>query len=55
MWEMDKASLLRVALTQQSTEKRDNLLSKMDQELNRVGIGDILRKKGRIMTMYGNK
>jgi hypothetical protein len=43
---MDETSLLRDALKQQSIEKGENWLKKIEQELNRLGMGDIWRRGG---------
>jgi hypothetical protein len=43
---MDKTSLMREALKQQSREKGENWLNKTEQELSRLGMGDIWRSGG---------
>jgi hypothetical protein len=45
--EMDVVSLLSDALKQQSLEKGENWLSIIEEELNRLGMGDIWRRGGR--------
>jgi hypothetical protein len=44
---MDMESPLSDALKQQSLEKGENWLSILEEELNRVGMGDIWRRGGR--------
>jgi hypothetical protein len=46
LWEMDETSLLREALKQQTIEKGENWLKKLEQELNRPGMGDAWRSGG---------
>jgi hypothetical protein len=43
---MDETSLLREALIQQTIEKGENWLKKLENELNRLGMGDIWRRGG---------
>jgi cell fate (sporulation/competence/biofilm development) regulator YmcA (YheA/YmcA/DUF963 family) len=42
---MDEASFLREALKQQTIEKGENWLKKLEKELNRIGMGDIWRRE----------
>jgi cell fate (sporulation/competence/biofilm development) regulator YmcA (YheA/YmcA/DUF963 family) len=46
LWEMDETSLLREALKQQTIQKGENQLKKLEQELNSLGIGDVWRRGG---------
>jgi cell fate (sporulation/competence/biofilm development) regulator YmcA (YheA/YmcA/DUF963 family) len=43
---MDEKSLLREALKQQTIEKVENWLKKLEEELNRLGMGDVWRRGG---------
>jgi hypothetical protein len=43
---MDETSLLREALKQQTIEKGENWLKKVEQELNRQGMRDVWRRGG---------
>jgi alcohol dehydrogenase YqhD (iron-dependent ADH family) len=44
LWDMDETSLLRKALKQQTIEKGENWLKKLEQELNRLGMGYVWRR-----------
>jgi alcohol dehydrogenase YqhD (iron-dependent ADH family) len=46
LWEMDETSLLREALKQQTIEKGENWLKKLEQELNRLDMRDVWRRGG---------
>jgi cell fate (sporulation/competence/biofilm development) regulator YmcA (YheA/YmcA/DUF963 family) len=46
LWDMDETSLLREALKQQTIEKGENQLKKLEQELNSLGTGDVWRRGG---------
>jgi hypothetical protein len=52
---MDETSLLREALKQQTIEKGENRLKKLEQEPNSLGMEDVWRRggEGRITTTYG--
>jgi hypothetical protein len=43
---MDETSLLREALKQQTIAEGEKWLKKLDQELNRLGMGDVWRRGG---------
>jgi cell fate (sporulation/competence/biofilm development) regulator YmcA (YheA/YmcA/DUF963 family) len=43
---MDKTSLLREPLKEQTVEKGENWLKKLEQEINSLGMGDIWRRGG---------
>jgi hypothetical protein len=43
---MDETTLLREAFKQQTIEKGENWLKKLEQELNRLGMRDVLRSGG---------
>jgi hypothetical protein len=43
---MDETSLLREALKRQTIEKGENWLKKLEEELNRLGMGDVWRRGG---------
>jgi hypothetical protein len=44
--EMDETSLLREAVKQQTIEKGENWVKKLEQELKRPGVGDVWRRGG---------
>jgi hypothetical protein len=46
LWDVDETSLLREALKQQTIEKGENWLKKLEQELNSLGMGDVWRRGG---------
>jgi hypothetical protein len=46
LWDMDGTSLLREALKQQTIEKGENWLKKLEQVLNSLGTGDVWRRGG---------
>jgi hypothetical protein len=43
---MDETNLLKGALKQQAIEEGENWLKKLEQELNRPGMGDVWRRGG---------
>jgi hypothetical protein len=46
LWDTDETSLLREALKQQTIEKGENWLQKLEQEPNSLGMGDVWRRGG---------